>query len=423
MQDSKLCSRLKAQLTKFTSELCQGLSRPLEKFVGQALFGIQASQDVKLSNIARSLQEEIPLIKTEDRLSRNLKAENLETELSLQLAKMASQRVTTNTVLCLDLSDIRKEYAKKMEHLARVHDGSTGQVHQGYWLCDITGAEVNGSEIVPLYQKLYSAEAEEFISENAEVLAGVDLVRTHTKGRGIWTVDRGGDRKKLLEPLLDRNERFVIRSTGKRFAINRRNQKSSVVEIGAKCRLRYQARIIKIQDGHEKAYDLRYGVEPIRLVGRNEQLHLVVVAGFGEEPLLLLTNALGGARDSQSLWWIAQIYLTRWKIEETFRFIKQSYNLEDIRVMKYQRLKNLVVLVTAAAYFAATFLGQKMKLRILCEKLLIISQRFFGIPPFRFYALADGIKKILSQTSPSPPEPPPSNLQLELLLGWETPKF
>jgi len=53
--------------------------------------------------------------------------------------------------------------------------------------------------------------------------------------------------------------------------------------------------------------------------------------------------------------------------QETFRFIKQSYNLEDIRVMKYQRLKNLVVLVTAAAYFAATFLGQKMKLRI-CAK-------------------------------------------------------
>jgi Transposase DDE domain len=158
-------------------------------------------------------------------------------------------------------------------------------------------------------------------------------------------------------------------------------------------------------------------------VGRDERLHLVVVAGFGEEPILLLTNALLGARDSQSLWWIAQIYLMRWKIEETFRFIKQSYNLEDIRVMKYQRLKNLVVLVTAAAYFAATFLGQKMKLRILCEKLLIISQRFFGIPPFRFYALADGIKKILSQTSPGVPEKSPRSLQLELLLGWEEPKF
>lgn len=423
MEDNKLRSRLKAQLTKFSSELCTGLSKPLEKFVGQMLFGIQASQDVKLSNIARSLKDGIPLIKTEDRLSRNLKAEELEAKLAPRLAKMASQRVEANTVLCLDLSDIRKEYAKKMEYLAPVHDGSTGEIHAGYWLCDITGAAVNGSEIVPLYQKLYSAGAKDFTSENAEVLAGIDLVRTHTQGRGIWAVDRGGDRKKLLEPLLDRHERFVIRSTGKRFVIDRKNMKRSVAELGAKCRLRYQARIVKIQDGQEKTWDLRYGVEPIRLAGRDEQLSLVVVAGWGEEPMLLLTSALDGARDSQSLWWIVQIYLTRWKIEETFRFIKQSYNLEDIRVMTYQRLKNLVVLVTAAAYFAATFLGQKMKLRILCEKLLIISQRFFGIPPFRFYALADGIQKILSQTNPSPPTNQLPSQQLELLLAWEGPKI
>ena len=175
MQDSKLRSRLKAQLTKFSSELCEGLSRPLQKFVGQMLFGIQASQDVKLSNVARSLKEQIPLIKTEDRLSRNLKAVELAAELTPQLAAMASHRVSANTVLCLDLSDIRKEYAKKMEYLAPVHDGSTGEVHAGYWLCDITGAEVNGSEIVPLYQKLYSAEAPEFTSENAEVLYAYQL--------------------------------------------------------------------------------------------------------------------------------------------------------------------------------------------------------------------------------------------------------
>jgi len=423
VQDSKLRSRLKAQLTKFCSELCAGLSGPLEKFVGQMLFGIQASQDVKLSNIARSLKEEIPLIKTEGRLSRNLKAIELEAEVTSQLARMASQRVEANTVLCLDLSDIRKEYAQKMEHLASVRDGSTGEVHSGYWLCDITGAEVNGSEIIPLSQKLYSTEAQEFLSENAEVLAGVDLLRAHTQGRGIWAMDRGGDRKKLLEPLLDRRERFVIRSTGKRFVIDRKHITRSVTELGTKCRLRYQARIVKLQDGHEKIYDLRYGVERIRLVGRDEPLHLVVVAGFGEEPILLLTNALDGARDSPSLWWIAQIYLTRWKMEETFRFLKQSYNLEDIRVMKYQRLKNLVVLVMAAAYFAASFLGQKMKLRLLCEKLLILSQRFFAIPPFRFYALADGIKKILSQTTLSPPGKPRPSSQLELPLRWEGQKF
>jgi hypothetical protein len=33
-------------------------------------------------------------------------------------------------------------------------------------------------------------------------------------------MDRGGDRKKLLEPMLDRGERFVIRSIGKRTVID-----------------------------------------------------------------------------------------------------------------------------------------------------------------------------------------------------------
>ena len=86
---------------------------------------------------------------------------------------------------------------------------------------------------------------------------------------------------------------------------------------------------------------LAFLVRKLGLPGREEPLQLVVVAGFGPEPLLLLTN-LCGVRDSQSLWWIVQIYLTRWKIEETFRFVKQSYHLEDIRVLRCQRLKNLV---------------------------------------------------------------------------------
>jgi hypothetical protein len=332
---------------------------------------------------------------------------------------MGSSRIQPNTVLALDLSDIRKEYAQKMENLATVRDGSTGELHKGYWLCDVTGAEVNGSEIVPLYQKLYSAEAKDFTSENAEVLAAVDLIRTHTQGRGIWTIDRGGDRKKLLEPLLDRGERFVIRSTGKRTVIDRRKLQGSVAEVAGRCRLRHQARVIKIQDGKEKAYDLRYGAEPIRLPGRAEHLWLVVIAGFGEAPLMLLTNVPIGAKDSKFPLVDRANLPDALQIEGTFRFIKQSYNLEDIRVMKYQRLKNLVILVTAVAYFAATFLGQQMKLRILCEKLMIISQRFFGIPPFRFYALADGIRRILSHATFSPPEMPPPSQQLELTLGWE----
>jgi hypothetical protein len=193
----------------------------------------------------------------------------------------------------------------------------------------------------------------------------------------------------------------------------------TIHHLGACCRLRHQAKIIKIENGLRKIYELHYGAEPLRLPGRDEPLQLVVAAGFGPEPLLLLTDQCGG-RDSGSLWWIVQIYLTRRKIEETFRFVKPRYHLEDIRVLRYQRLKNLVLLKIAAAYFAATFLGQKLKLEILREKLLIIFRRFFSIPPFRFYALTDGIRNTLSGGNPSPPAKPPKSLQLELFLDWET---
>ena len=122
-------------------------SEPLAGFVSQMLFGIQSSQDVKLSNIGRALQEKIPLIRTEKRLSRNLKSAELEKELTPQLVRMGSSRIQPNTVLALDLSDVRQEYAQKMENLAMVRDGSAGELHLGSWLCDVTGAEVNGGEV------------------------------------------------------------------------------------------------------------------------------------------------------------------------------------------------------------------------------------------------------------------------------------
>jgi hypothetical protein len=95
---------------------------------------------VKLSNSARSLDKEIRLIKTEDRLLRNLKAEKLEGHLSERLVEMGSRRPGPNTLLCLDLSDVRKEYAEKMEYLDQVWDGSKGEVHSGYWLVTVTAA-------------------------------------------------------------------------------------------------------------------------------------------------------------------------------------------------------------------------------------------------------------------------------------------
>lgn len=62
------------------------------------------------------------------------------------------------------------------------------------------------------------------------MLAAVDLIRSHTQERSVWVIDRGGDRKKLLEPWLDSAECFVIRSMGERSVIARRNLSGTVAD-------------------------------------------------------------------------------------------------------------------------------------------------------------------------------------------------
>ena len=52
--------------------------------------------------------------------------------------------------MALDLGDINKPYAEKMENLATVRDGSEGKIDNGYWLINVVGADVEGEDLVPL---------------------------------------------------------------------------------------------------------------------------------------------------------------------------------------------------------------------------------------------------------------------------------
>jgi hypothetical protein len=61
--------------------------------------GIQAAKDVKLSSITRPLNESIPLIKTEDRLSRNLDDEDFTAEINNQICRPARAKVLEDMVM------------------------------------------------------------------------------------------------------------------------------------------------------------------------------------------------------------------------------------------------------------------------------------------------------------------------------------
>jgi len=71
------------------------------------------------------------------------------------------------------------------------------------------------------------------------------------------------------------------------------------------------------------------------------------------------------------------------------------YLLTDVRVLSYTALRNMMVLVQAVFYFVSAELGKKLKLNILLKKIFEKAKRFFEIPEFKQYAIADGIYKIL----------------------------
>jgi hypothetical protein len=51
--------------------------------------------------------------------------------------------------------------------------------------------------------------------------------------------------------------------------------------------------------------------------------------------------------------------------------------------------------VLVVSYFASVYLGQNIKLKMLVERISLVLKRFFGVPSFFTYAIADGIFNLL----------------------------
>jgi hypothetical protein len=162
-------------------------------------------------------------------------------------------------------------------------------------------------------------------------------------------------------------------------------------ELSSSTKMLYAERIVREERGAEKAQTIEFGFRRVRFPGSKEQLFLVVVKGFGAQPLMLLTN-LEVRPTRKSLFFVVEAYIRRWQIEETIRFGKQTYRIQDIRLRRYTRLQNMIALTLAAAYFVAVWLGEGVRLPLLTHRALTAARRLFSIPDFRYYALADGIK-------------------------------
>lgn len=396
MNNSQIATKMEAQIEQFSGILSIGLPKVLRRLVLESMLGIHTRGSVKLTEIGRSLREPIPLKKTQNRICRQLRKDNIREVVGDNILEKGSSRIRKETLLILDISDITKKYAKKMEHLARVRDGSSGEITNGYWTMNVVGAELDKGKITPLHTHLYSQKSPEFVSENVEIIKAVDRVTKHTGERGIWAIDRGGDRRRgVIAPLMRRGQRFIIRMVGNRDLMYK-GKEAKTIELARSCRMLFAEKLIREDKKREKSYHIELGFRRVKLPGfKKENLNLVVVNGFGKEPMMLLTN-IEVTKSRKALLSIVLSYIRRWQIEETLRFCKQSYNLEDIRLLTYRRLQNMMVLVWGVMYFTAVWLGDRIKLSILAHYALKSAKRLFGIPDFRYYAIADGIKEILA---------------------------
>lgn len=419
--DSKLASKIKAHISRFAHRVTEGLGRVERRFVSEMLYGIQAAKDLKVSEIARSLNEEIALLQTEKRLCRHLARKDLTGAVNRWTCWEGGGEVDEETVLAIDLGDLRKSYAKKMEYLGGIRDGSTGELAKGYWLCEVIAAHPYGEKIVPLYGELYAHEAEEFSSENDQLLKAIRSVSVATDQKGIFALDRGGDRSKIIKPLIDGQLRFVIRQDGDRHVLLPGGKKCAVARAARWCKVTSRRTVEVEREGYREKKHLRLGSLSVGLPERAKvPLWLVTIRGLAPHPILLLTNVPPQPGRDHAVW-IADVYLTRWKCEEAYRFLKQSYHLEDVRVRSYTALRNSYALLHAIFYFVSVVIGQKAKLNLIFKRVCQKAKRFYEVATFYQYAVADGIYRLLFASRTGPKRTEQGSAQGQLLLGFARP--
>lgn len=192
MNYSLIATKLRNKISRFSGELSKNLDKTCQRFIRECIYGILSKESVMLTEIGRSLNSTVPLKKIEERFCRQLAKPQIQQALHNQIARHASSLIAKDSLLILDISDIKKKYAKTMEYLAKVRDGSSerGEIVNGYRTINVIASHLNSEHLIPVYHGLYSQNAPGFESENDEILDAIDHISKYADNRGVWVIDR-----------------------------------------------------------------------------------------------------------------------------------------------------------------------------------------------------------------------------------------
>ena len=148
------------------------------------IVGIHRTQSLHLTDIARSLGEDIALHATHKRLSRNLARKDLTGFISNALLQRAARDVTQDMMLVVNQYSLSKRFATRMEY---IRGADRSSLDDGYHVCDISGVDPSSPDVyIPLLSRLWSRHAPDYHSDTSEILSAVNQVYSATAGRGVF---------------------------------------------------------------------------------------------------------------------------------------------------------------------------------------------------------------------------------------------
>ena len=220
MAASPLPKEIRRRLYTFARRLASPFSDSRRRaFLEDMIPGLLISGHVHLTKIARAISPgDADVHGVEKRLSRHLGSEHWDmSPLADELLRRSAEMVTEDTLLTADLSDLNKQYARKLEGLGRVHDGSDPdkRIVAGYMFFEAY-VRVGKWQLFPLLVEPLKTYNGAPTSENTEILQHIGRIHQATGGRGTWLLDRGFDRNELMLPWMNKHLAFVIRQRGDR---------------------------------------------------------------------------------------------------------------------------------------------------------------------------------------------------------------
>lgn len=103
-------------------------------------------------------------------------------------------------VIVVDYTAIEKKYSQKIEYLQEIWDGSQQKIVKGIKGL-VSCAQTRRGRARVLMLEPSSSREEEFKSENNEVVKMVQRIHRSIGQKALYVMDRGMDRRKIMEPL------------------------------------------------------------------------------------------------------------------------------------------------------------------------------------------------------------------------------